>query len=331
MKFSIIIPAYNASRYICDCLDSLLAQDFPKHEYEVIVVDDSSTDDTAKIVAERYINVKLLRHEQNRRQGGARNTGLKAAVGEYVIFLDADDYWNANNTLSVMSRLLDENPCLEVLRSDAINPVAQNSCVRSVFVEFGGNITIMSGKEHLSSDGFFYEIVTSAYLRVFLIKNKLWFRENVSFEDSDWTVKMLWYAATVGLYSYPFYNYRYNPDSTTVKSDLKKFRDNVKSISEIDDFVHQVDMPQSCEFAVYTKVKRSILSFIHISRLYSVKDSVACIKGIRRSLLKDTWHYRMTMFDRVRFCMLRNCPWLLVGMVRCLTLTKRFVLKCVRR
>ena len=332
MKFSIIIPAYNASRYICDCLDSLLAQDFPKHEYEVIVVDDSSTDDTAKIVAERYINVKLLRHEQNRRQGGARNTGIKAATGEYVMFIDADDYWNARNTLSVIDQLLKQYPDLQVLRSVSFNTVKYDARARyeSVTCENDG-VTIMSGQENLSTGKFLYEIWTSVYRRDFLVNNSLYFRENVFFEDSDWTIKMLWHATLIGLYRFPFYCYRNNPDSTTIKPNIKTFEDNVMSIAAIDDFVHQVDMPQSCEFAVYTKVKRSILSFIHISRLYSVKDSVACIKGIRRSLLKDTWHYRMTMFDRVRFCMLRNCPWLLVGIVRYLILTKRLVLKCVRR
>lgn len=345
-KFSIIIPAYNATKYIVACLSSLLSQDYPHDSYEIIVVDDASTDDTVKIIntyVDNYItdnklitypNVRLLQHKQNKRQGGGRNTGLKAATGEYVMFLDADDYWIAQNTLSVIDRLLRQYPDLQVLRSVSFNTVKPDAHARyeSMAYENDG-VTIMSGQENLSTGEFLYEIWTSAYRRDFLINNKLYFRENVFFEDSDWTIKMLWHARSIGLYRFPFYCYRSNPESTTIKPNLKTFEDNVMSISAIDDFCSTIKMPLSCELAVYGRIKESILLFIRISRLYPVKASAACLKSIRRSLLGTaTRHYRaMTIFDKIRFCMLRNCPMLVVVMVKCLTLTKRLALKCLGR
>lgn len=90
---SIIIPAYNCSDFIGNCLDSLLLQDLKEENYEVIVVDDGSTDDTPEIVSsycEKHPNFKLFR-QSNLGVGAARNTGLMHAQGQYVHFMDADD------------------------------------------------------------------------------------------------------------------------------------------------------------------------------------------------------------------------------------------------
>lgn len=93
-RFSIIIPVYNVKEYLADCLDSLLAQTF--QNFEVIVIDDVSTDgskDLALSYAARYPNkISVLQHTVNTRQGGARNTGIQAALGEYLMFVDSDDY-----------------------------------------------------------------------------------------------------------------------------------------------------------------------------------------------------------------------------------------------
>ena len=95
LKLSIIIPVYNVEPYIAKCLDSCLQQDLPADEYEIIVVNDGSPDNSVVIVKDymqRYLNVRLV----NRENGGlsaARNTGLAHANGYYVAFLDDDDEW----------------------------------------------------------------------------------------------------------------------------------------------------------------------------------------------------------------------------------------------
>ena len=90
--FSIIVPMYNAARYIKICIDSILAQTF--QDFEVIIVDDVSTDDSYKICTELYGDnkkVRLLRHEENQGEGPTRNTGIKNAHGKYIGFVDNDD------------------------------------------------------------------------------------------------------------------------------------------------------------------------------------------------------------------------------------------------
>jgi glycosyltransferase involved in cell wall biosynthesis len=90
-KFSVVIPAYNASPYITDCLNSVLAQS--EIDFEVIVVNDGSTDNTAQMVS-NFTDPRIhLIHRSNGGLAAARNTGIRAAKGEFVAFLDADDRW----------------------------------------------------------------------------------------------------------------------------------------------------------------------------------------------------------------------------------------------
>lgn len=93
MKLSVIIPYYNADKWIGRMLDSLLKQDLSAEEYEVIVVDDGSKDNpkVLKEYAAHYTNIKYIRQE-NSGPGGARNTGIKVAQGDYIFFCDSDDY-----------------------------------------------------------------------------------------------------------------------------------------------------------------------------------------------------------------------------------------------
>ena len=90
---SIIMPAYNAEKYIDEAIDSVISQTFAN--WELIIVNDGSTDDTQKIV-EAYVSsdtrIKLI-NQENKRLGAARNEGIKNAKGEWVAFLDADDLW----------------------------------------------------------------------------------------------------------------------------------------------------------------------------------------------------------------------------------------------
>ena len=98
VRFSIIVPVYNVKEYLPQCLDSLLAQTI--QDFEVIVVDDVSTDgskDVALSYAARYPDkIRVLLHSVNTRQGGARNTGIDAAHGQYLLFVDSDDYLMPN-------------------------------------------------------------------------------------------------------------------------------------------------------------------------------------------------------------------------------------------
>lgn len=108
MKFSIIIPVYNVKDYLPKCVDSVLVQDC--HDCEIILVDDGSTDGESGAICDRYheAHPELIRviHKPNGGLGDARNTGLEAATGEYLLFIDSDDYIDPA-TLETLRRAVD--------------------------------------------------------------------------------------------------------------------------------------------------------------------------------------------------------------------------------
>lgn len=113
---SIIIPAFNAEKYIADTIESALAQTYQNHE--IIVVDDGSDDDTA-LVVKRFPQVVLIQ-QSNAGVGAARNTALKHARGEVIALLDADDIWLPKK-LSAQFKYWADHPELEIIFSLAQN------------------------------------------------------------------------------------------------------------------------------------------------------------------------------------------------------------------
>lgn len=101
IKYSIIVPNYNKEVYIEECINSILNQTYKN--YEIIMIDDGSTDNSVEVI--NKFNINLLK--TNRLQaGGARNLGLKHATGDYIIFLDSDDYLSSNNVLEKLTKII---------------------------------------------------------------------------------------------------------------------------------------------------------------------------------------------------------------------------------
>lgn len=103
MKFSVIIPAYNVSSYLEGCVQSILKQTF--ENYEIIIVDDGSTDNTGIIADElskNYHQVAVI-HQSNGGASKARNTGISKSSGDYLLFLDGDDFWSDTQFLDAIA------------------------------------------------------------------------------------------------------------------------------------------------------------------------------------------------------------------------------------
>ena len=106
--FSVVIDNYNYGRYLAQAIDSVLAQDFPAKEIEIIAVDDGSTDDSREVLARYRGRVKAMLQE-NRGQAGAFATGFAAATGQAVCLLDSDDYWAPSKLAEVAKALEDKS------------------------------------------------------------------------------------------------------------------------------------------------------------------------------------------------------------------------------
>ncbi len=104
IDLSIIVPLYNTEEYIARCLDSLMNQDIPHDKYEIIVINDGSRDNGKKIVekyASQYAQIKLF-DQPNKGLSVTRNRGLKLAQGQYLYFIDSDDFVSPNSFLKII-------------------------------------------------------------------------------------------------------------------------------------------------------------------------------------------------------------------------------------
>jgi len=183
---SVIIPFYNVEQYIGECLKSVYNQDIPEDNYEVICVNDCSEDNSRAIVLEfqkAHSNLILIEHQRNTMQGGARNTGLRAARGKYVWFIDSDDYIKEN----CFGKLLEivERQSLDFVLFDFNNVdeggkfVSQN---RFNFTpELSSGVALLKNiEENWESFCYVWARIVS---RDFLLKNNLFFIENFHNED----------------------------------------------------------------------------------------------------------------------------------------------------
>ena len=189
MKLSILIPMYNASEHIGNCLDSLLNQDIPKEDYEIIVMDDGSTDDSTEIVkgyVERSENV-ILHIEENSGCYSTRNKLLKLARGEYIYNLDADDYIVYRSLKKIISTAKQHD--VDILGFNSISTTEVNLFSSNTKNEVT-DVTIYNGIEFLSKRKYL-NITVWWYIikRDFIIKNKICFEIGNPMEDGPFTLR----------------------------------------------------------------------------------------------------------------------------------------------
>ncbi len=115
-KVSVIIPTFNRRDFLKEALESLFSQTY--RDFEIIVVDDGSTDGTGEMIEKEYRNIKYI-YQENRGPSAARNRGIKEAAGEYITFLDSDDLW-LKNKLEEEINFLEENPKFKICYTDEI-------------------------------------------------------------------------------------------------------------------------------------------------------------------------------------------------------------------
>ena len=217
IRLSIIVPFYNVEKYIEECIRSLYDQDIPE-EYEVICVDDCSPDGSRAIVErlqKEYSTLRLICHERNKKLGGARNTGLKEAKGRYVWFVDSDDYV-APNCLGKLLREAEAQDA-EMLLFDYAT-VTNGKSQQVVYPKIADRL--LAGDELLLQvQEQWYVCVPTAwnklYKREFLMQNGLLFIEDVMYEDTDLSLKMLAYLKRIKYVNVVAYNYRQNAQSIT--------------------------------------------------------------------------------------------------------------------
>lgn len=226
MKLSIVVPIYNVERYLRKCVDSLLAQDLSSQGYEIILVDDGSPDGCPIICdeyASKHENIKVV-HRENGGLSAARNSGIEKAQGEYVQFVDADDFLESNVLNSLVEKI--DSDQLDVLRFNYQNvneryEVFEPNKVSKPFVDYRDEVC--NGLDFLTQ-----RLGFGCYAWQFVIRKDLLaecvFKEGVYFEDTEWTPRVLLKAQRVTSTDLMVYNYLMREGSITQSVALDKKR-----------------------------------------------------------------------------------------------------------
>lgn len=219
-KFSIIIPVYNVENYIKKCLDSVFAQ--TEKDYEVIVVNDGTKDNSMDIV--KNYDVKIV-NQKNQGLSEARNTGLKNAKGEYILFLDSDDY-------------IEKNLLKELNKSIKNKPDLVRFQIREVFDTYKKDYNELSFTNKSGPEAFSiicnYHFVENAwaylYKKSYLEENNFTFKKGTIHEDFGLVPLVIMKASNVNSISYIGYNYVQREGSIMSQKNYEKTK------KKVDDF-----------------------------------------------------------------------------------------------
>ncbi|MEE0974577.1 MAG: glycosyltransferase [Muribaculaceae bacterium] len=209
VKVSIIIPVYNVEPYLQQCLDSMHAQQDPS--FEVILVDDGSTDNSGKICdlfAETHNNTTVI-HQENGGLSDARNAGIKIAQGEYIYFLDSDD-WLAPNAISSLLDFAIDNNC-DIVQGGFFYAYSDRLTYNNT-ITTPLTLSREQAMEALIKNDFLKNFAWGKLFKASIIKNAP-FKKGVFFEDSYWKHLVIDQAPTYGIIPTPFYYYRQRNDS----------------------------------------------------------------------------------------------------------------------
>lgn len=234
LEISIIIPVYNAESYIERCLQSIVSSTVPEGSYEIIAVDDSSSDRSLEVLQKMEEQVPQL-HVYHRRKagpGGARNLGLNYAKGRYIMFVDADDYINTASFSHLLSLLISQYE-QDIIGFDYLKIDSEGN-ERPYSNQLFPYCREMSGAEYMNMQqplgilwGYFFN-------RRFVLKNNLKFQEKIAHSDEDFVSRAFCVAETVTFLPVLLYYYCYNSESVINKQgkeyEEKRFYDHLKVI-----------------------------------------------------------------------------------------------------
>ena len=216
---SIIIPIYNVAPYIIECLESVYNQSYPN--IEVILVDDCSTDESMQIVdtfltSDRIKKTTLIHHSQNKGLSETRNTGINHATGDYIYFIDSDDYINSDCIESFVSLAIKYESANVIFGSATPLPITWDRiCISSnkdSIPEYTDNISWI--RKSFSKIGYIPVTAWNKLIkREHIISHNLFFKEDIVYEDQLWNFRLGNSIQSIAFNKKSTYTYRYIPNS----------------------------------------------------------------------------------------------------------------------
>ena len=198
MHISFIIPVYNVEKYVEKAIMSVVNNNWGEYEFEIVIVDDESPDNSVEIIKNiktQYPEVSInIISQKNKGLGGARNTGVDNATGDYLFFLDSDDYILQGVFVDLLSKAYKNN--LDVLEFAAKRVDEKHELIDEVFL-LSTNGKVLSGDQYITEVSFANSACNKLYKREFLQSENIRFIERVYIEDAPFNVEVFLKAQRV--------------------------------------------------------------------------------------------------------------------------------------
>ena len=237
IEFSIIIPVYKVEQFLAQCVDSVLEQTYKN--YEIVLVDDGSPDNCPQICdnyADKYNNIKVV-HKENGGLSDARNVGLEYASGEYVIFLDSDDWWIDKEFLQKADKFIEcKKGKIDVLLFQA-KKFYEKDCIEIPDVLYDDSIINSISKDEtikylISTGTYSMSACTKILNKKTLVDKKIYFRKGLLGEDLDWFMMLIMNVKKIYAIDSVNYTYRIRGGSITQSIGKKNIIDGIWMIEK---------------------------------------------------------------------------------------------------
>jgi glycosyltransferase involved in cell wall biosynthesis len=228
IRLSIVVAVYNTENYLGRCLNSLINQDIPSSEYEILVINDGSPDNSAEII-EKYRSEFpqiVCFDQENHGLFETRNKGIELARGTYIYFVDSDDFIAENVLGKILSCMEEEN--LDVFgfgiqktsASTIPSPNLKDNCLKDV--------RVYDGPTFIANSSYPKESVWLVINRSFLIDNSISYHKGKGFSDGLFTTQSLYYASRIVTIPDKIYAYYQHADSILNRASPKHYRELIK-------------------------------------------------------------------------------------------------------
>lgn len=262
-ELSFVVTVYNKKDYIQSCIDSLIMHADHNYNFEIIIIDDGSTDGSSKIIDDLCVQHPsiIAIHQENQGLSAARNNGMSIAQGDFIWFIDADDTITKD---CILKDCFYKSPDILVLQSSFTNSTETRNKV---------DLSITRGKDVLSDKQWCPCVPFYIFKRRFLLNNNLCFVKGIFHEDSEFTPRALYLAKLIQVIDKPLYIVSPDPGSITrTVGNYKRSKDVIIVARSLDKFIndHQLNSHDSTVFN--TIISRTINSGLRNTLRCSAKD-----------------------------------------------------------
>ena len=306
MILSIIVPVYNVETYLKKCVCSLLDQNLNSSQYEIIMVDDGSTDSSGQICNEFaavHPNIRVI-HQKNGGLSSARNAGIIEAKGKYIQFVDSDDYLNANVLGDLIKKLENEN--LDILRInyqnvDATGKVFEPNKYSKPFVDYSEEVC--DGLTFLNE-----RLGYACYAVQFIVRSSILqkegncFKEGIYFEDVEWTPRILLQAQRIASSPMMVYNYLFRQGSITRDTDSSRQRKIVYDRLSLVSTLRELGRGTSDKRWFDAMIAHNVLNILQGVSLYFFSERGQIIHQLKRLTVfpLSDWHSTHSSAKKIR-------------------------------